>query len=77
MHIDVGDLVTIRRHSDPEKLLGIVVKKSNSNQGIEKFGHSKHIAKLFLPVFYVCSINGNFQGPFFRSELSLKQTFIP
>jgi len=77
MHIDVGDLVTVRHHSDPEKLLGIVVKKTISNEGIEKSGHSRHIAGSYLPVFYVCSIDGNFQGPFLRSELSLQQTFTP
>ena len=74
MHIDVGDLVSIKHHAESENCLGIVVKKFNSNQGIEKSIHVKHIVDSFPPVFYVCSVDGNYQGPFLRSDLSLQQT---
>ena len=75
MHIDVGELVTIRQHcAESENSLGIVVKKFNSNQGIEKSTHVSHIVDSFPPVFYVCSIDGNYQGPYLRSDLSLQQT---
>ena len=57
-----------------ENSLGIVVKKFNSNQGIEKSTHVSHIVDSFPPVFYVCSIDGNYHGPLLRSDLSLEQT---
>ena len=74
MHINVGDLVTINHLVEPKNSLGIVVKKFNSNQGIEKSTHVSHIVDSFPPVFYVCSIDGNYHGPFLRSDLSLQQT---
>lgn len=78
MHINVGDLVSIRKNADndPENnCLGIVVKKSNRIQGLDKSTHLQHIMSSYAPVFYVCEAGGECHGPFQSSELLLQQPY--
>ena len=78
MHIDVGDLVTVRKNSQNDAInscLGIVIKKINPIQGLDKSLHVQHILNSYSPVFYVCSMTGNFVGPYQKSDLRLQQAY--
>mgnify|MGYP000913763078 FL=1 len=79
MHIDIGDLVTIKQNnrinSSNNHNLGIVIKKSRPVQGLEKSTHTSRMLSSYSPVFYVYSEDGDYKGPFQRSELLLQQTY--
>jgi len=74
MNIDIGDLVAIKKNNSDISILGIVVKKYNSNQGIEKSIHVKHMLNSLPPIFYVYSHKGS-HGPYLRSDLMLYQSY--
>lgn len=69
MHINVGDLVKMKRNLDK---VGIVVKKSNSNS----FAMSQH-TKMVLAgcplVYYVYFSDEGCLGPYHQTELMLTQ----
>lgn len=73
MNICIGDLVTISKKKE-YPILGIVIEKHNSNQGIQKSIHTTHLVKSYPPIFYVYSLGLN-HGPFLRSDLSLQQSY--
>jgi len=75
MSIDVGDLVTIRQKKSELNSLGIVIKKHNSNRGLEKSKHVNHIIDSLPPIFYVYSYDTTTQGPYLHSDLSLQQSY--
>lgn len=75
MNIDVGDLVSIRQHRSDLSELGIVIKKHNSNRGLEKSKHANHIVDSLPPIFYVYSEGNSSQGPYLHSDLLLQQSY--
>lgn len=75
MNIDVGDLVTIRHYKSNLSSLGIVIKKHNSNRGLEKSKHANHIVDSLPPIFYVYSNSNPSQGPYLHSDLLLHQSY--
>jgi hypothetical protein len=75
MNIDIGDLVTIRQKSTKSNSLGIVIKKHNSNRGLEKSTHVNHIIKILPQIFYVYAFDNISQGPYLHSDLLLQQTY--
>lgn len=77
MHINIGDLVMLRKNlrDDSENGLAIVVKKSSPVQGLDKSLHVRHIMESYAPVFYVCDASGQCLGPLQGSELLLQQSY--
>jgi hypothetical protein len=71
MYIDVGDLVGTR--IDPTKT-GIVTKKRASNNCQTLSRHAEKISFGFQFVYYVYFSGDDLeQGPYYQSELQLKQ----
>lgn len=75
MSIDIGDLVTIRKNKSELNSLGIVIKKHNTNRGLEKSKHVNHIINYLPQIFYVYSYDSVSQGPYLRSDLFLHQSY--
>lgn len=74
MHIDVGDLVTVRKLSNNSNL-GIVIKKTEPIQGLDKSAHVQHILGSYSPIFYVYSVEKNSVMPYQKSDLRLHQAY--
>ena len=68
MCIEIGDLVKCK----DKQLVGIVVNKRLSNQGLTNSMHVRHILGVYPNVYYVY-INGIFTGPHLECDLMLQQ----
>lgn len=70
MNINIGDLVECKKKSQK---VGIVVKKNDANSG----AMSEHMKNILLgcpSVYYVYFSDEGCDGPFYNSDLLLKQS---
>lgn len=71
MRYQVGDLVTKRTGQD----FGVIVdvQKANS-QSLRLWSHSQQYLKNSPDIYYVFFTNAGYDGPYYTSELRLKQS---
>jgi len=76
MHINPGDLVQ-RRNPQESKSLGIVINKKIANSGNNRSVHMKHIIGVCMHVCYVYFNEEGVTGPFYESDLIVKNKITP
>ena len=71
MRYQIGDLVTKKSEHD----FGIVIKVSKANSvSLLLSAHSRQHAKNSQDIYYVFFRESGFRGPYYTSELNLKQS---
>lgn len=73
MNINVGDLVICKNLG---LKLGVIVDKKNSNDGLNKSMHTKHLLSNYPKVYYVYLSGEGKIGPIYENDLSLQQSIM-
>jgi hypothetical protein len=71
--INIGDLVTCRARGEK---IGIIVDKRAPNEGLCISTHTKHLVNVYPSVYYVYFYDEGKVGPFYETEVKLKQAIL-